>query len=225
MKAQADIISSVIIIIIAIGLVSTAYMWGMPLIQKRQDSALVDRAYGFFDRNNFNSLVKKIEYVAKNGGEDTFTLDISGIWILYPCPSSDGLGCSCGAAEPCNSENNSIQFSFPSRASNIAVNSNWVPINSPNPSYFGTLGIDDVSVVLAKSESAGDGFNITYKLWFRELNESLNIGYKVDIMPSGTPGITTSVGKSLRISNAGTSTITTSGGKTLIITEIKIFLI
>jgi len=229
MKAQADIISSVIIIIIAITLVSTAYMWGMPLIRKRQDTALVERAYKFFDRNNFNSIVKKIEYIAKNGGEDTFSIDINGVWTFYPCPATDGGGCSCDSSIPgletCVSGNNSIQFSFFSKVSNIAVDEGWVSLSTANTNTVGTVGVDDASVVWARSDRAGDGFNITYKVWFRELDESPTKGYKINLIaPSAIPPeIKASTGKSIRISHVGTRIL--SDGKTLIITEIKIFLI
>jgi len=71
LKGQSDIISIVLIIIIAIGLVSTAYTWGIPLIQKQQDTALVVRVANFFSNDNVNSLQKKIVSVATNGGEES----------------------------------------------------------------------------------------------------------------------------------------------------------
>lgn len=226
MKAQADVISAVIIIIIAITLVSAAYMWGIPLIRKRQDTALVERAYKAFDRNNFNSLVRKIEYIYKNGGEDTFTLDINGVWTLYPCPSIEGGGCTCDSTSPCNAINNSLRFTFfSSTMSNIAVGKGWVPLSSPNIDPIGTVGVDDPSVVLARADKYGDGFNITYEIWFRELDESPTKGYKIGLVDPnpGGPVVKSSSGKSLRISRGAIRQI--SDGKILIITEMKIFLV
>jgi len=224
MKAQADVISAVIIIILAITLVSAAYMWGMPLIRKRQDTALVERSENSFDRNNFNSLVRKIEYIYKNGGEDTFTLDIDGLWVLYPC--TDNIdGCSnnpCTAAD-CATENNSIQFTFfSSTTSNIAVGEGWIPLSSPNTDPIGTVGVDDSSVVFARADKYGEGFNIRYKTWFRELDESPTKGYKIDLI--SPTGIMSSTGKSLRISR-GAMRQDVSDGKILIIAEMKIFLV
>lgn len=222
MKAQADIISAVIIIIIAITLVSAAYIWGIPLIMKRQDTALAERIDRSFDRNNLNSLVKKIEYIYKNGGEDTFTLDADGLWIFYPCPDTDGPECDCDSSIPgCATENNSIQFTFFSRVAKIADDEGWVPLSSPNTNPIGTIGVDDPSVVLARADRIGEGFNITYKTWFRELDESPEKGYKIDLVaPTGR----TSTARSLRITSGGTRTIPIDG-KILIITEIKIFLV
>ncbi|HKZ45495.1 MAG TPA: hypothetical protein VJ343_02210 [archaeon] len=220
MKAQSDIISSVIIIIIAISLVSTAYMWGMPLIQKRQDTALSDRVGKFFDPNNYNSIIKKIEYIAKNGGEDTFNLDVDGLWTLFSCPSADGISeCSCDVLTTgCNTENNSVQFSFFSRVTNIAYDQGWVSLSATNTGGIGTVGIDNTFVVWAKAVKSGEGFQITYKIWFRELDESPTKGYKIDLVsPSGK---SISSGKAIRISNEGTKYI--SVGKELIITKIKL---
>jgi len=65
---------------------------------------------------------------------------------------------------------------------------------------------------------SGEGFQITYKIWFRELDESPTKGYKIDLVsPSGK---SISSGKAIRISNEGTKYI--SVGKELIITKIKL---
>jgi len=228
MKAQADIISSVIIIIIAISLVSTVYMWGMPLIKKRQDATLSSRVRASFESTNFNSIQKKIEYIANNGGEDTFYLDVNGIWTVYSCDSVDGGDCSCDPSaqglESCATENNSIQFSFFSTVSSIADDVGWVSISTTDPKEVGVSG-EDSSLVWARSDSIGEGYKITYKVWFRELVQNPTTSYKIDIIPpsSTPPGIKASTDKSIKISYGGTRTL--SNGKKLIITEVKLFII
>lgn len=200
-KAQADIISAIIIIIIAIGLVSAAYMWGLPLIQKRQDAALVERVSNYFNQKNENSLSSKIEYIANSGGEETFSLDVNGLWIL-------------------SSTENSILFTFFSRVSNIG-SADWISLTTGAscPPSKGTLGIDKPSAVCARADTLADGYNITYKIWFRQLDESGGArGYKINLVPYS--GVTTSTGKSVRIFRGNISTVT--GVQTLIITEIKI---
>lgn len=221
MKAQADIISAVIIIIIAIALVAAAYTWGIPLINKRQDEALVARAEKYFDRNNLNSLVKKIENIYKNGGEDTFTLDMDGLWIFYPCSTTEGGGCKCDKPA-CASENNSIYFTFFSRVTRYAIGEGWIPLSSPNINPIGAVGVDDSSVVFARADRTGEGFNITYKTWFRELDESPGKGYKINLI--APTDITTSTTRSLRITRGDARTISIDG-KILIITEMKIYLV
>lgn len=203
MKGQTDIISVVIIFVISLGLVSTAYLWGVPLIQKRQDTALVDRIGKSFDKNNANSLEKKIEYVANNGGSETYVADTDGIWQY-------------------NSTNNSLDFSFTAKASKIAVGTGWVAVSSGNTNLNGTLGIDDSYIIFAKVDIANSGlYNITYRVQFRTLwdNTQTN-GFRIvltNVNPS--PYV---LGKYVRITR-GTVGPDPSNGN-LINTEIKILL-
>jgi len=183
-------------------------MWGMPLIRKRQDTALVERAFRYFDRENSKSLVRKIEFIAQHGGEDTLSVDMDGIWFLYPYGVS-------------NPENNSIQFSFSSTVTDTAKDVGWVSLSSGNINPIGSLGIDDPSVVFVRADTHRDTFNITYKSWFRELDETPEKGYKIRLLPDT---ITTSVGRTIRISR-GEIKEETQGSKTLIITEIKLLLV
>jgi len=216
MKSQADIISAVIVIIIAITLVSTAYMWGLPLIRKRQDTALVERAKNYFDRENSNSLVRKMEFVAAHGGEDTFSLDIDGAWILYPHPGD--------CIDPaCNLENNSIQFTFSAIVSDIGANQGWIPMGSGFTGPIGKVGTDRAGVVFRKADESPQGYDLTYKTWFRELEETSTKSHKYNLISAGP---TASTGKAIRISRGEIYTDTaTVPGKTLIITEIKLLLI
>jgi len=210
MKSQADIISAVIVIIIAITLVSTAYMWGLPLIRKQQDTALVNRAENYFDRENSNSLVRKIEFVATHGGEDTFTLDINGLWILY-------------TYDEVSPENNSIQFTFSASVSNVGVNQSWIPFGTDYTGLIGKVGIDRAGVVFRKADESPQVYNITYKTWFRQLEETIEKRHKINLISAGP---TTSTGNTIRISRGEIFTDTTTvPGKTLIITEIKLLLI
>lgn len=221
-RGQADIISAVLIIVLALGLVTTAYTWGIPLIQKRQDTAIVDRVKNYFNQNNANSLPNKIEYIANNGGEETFTLDVSGFWVLHSCPQGELANC-----RDTTPENNSLEFSFFSKVSNIAVGAGWVSLTTGSsaacPPFIGIVGKDRSSVVCARADSVGDGYNITYKLWFRELDEPEGLtGYKIDLVKHEA-GSYTSTGKSIRISRQSISQVSV-GQKTLIIPEIKILL-
>jgi len=206
-KGQGDIIAAVLIIIIGIALTGTAYMWGYPLIEKRQGSAIVERITNAFNRNNVNSLTNKIEFIANNGGEDTFSIDTNGIWILKEGDTSDMY----------NPDKNCILFSFRSKVSNIAPNIGWVPISSPNTNPTGTAGIDDPSVIFARSDTSEGAYNITYKLWFRQLNGTDN-NYLILLKPRAGSS-TVSTAKSLRISRGK---IYSTGN--LIITEIEILL-
>jgi hypothetical protein len=206
MKAQADIVAAVIIVVMSIALVSAAYTWGIPLIMKRQDWAIVDRVRNSFDQNNVNSLPSKIEYIANNRGEDTFRTETNGILEL-------------------NETENSISFSFFSRVSDIAVNAGWISLThgSSCPPSEGSVGIDKASVVCARADTHANGFNITYKIFFRTLLEPAgNKGYKIQLSKHEASPLK-SAGRNVRIIYSDVSS-QTQDGKNIIVTKVKILL-
>lgn len=224
-KAQADVVSAILIVIIALGLAATAYTWGLPLIQKKQDTAVVDRVTSYFDQNNGNSLPSRIEFIANNGGEQVFNLDAEGFWVINPCPPSDLSACNPSPAVDVTKENNSLQFTFFSKISNVATQSGFISLTpgASCPPAEGILGKDKSSVVCAKAEPVHDGFDITYKVWFRELAESAAPrGYKIDLTRHESSAYNTT-GKAIRILRQANNQVSV-GGKTLIIPEIKILL-
>jgi len=209
-KSQADIVSAMIIIVIAVGLVSTAFYWGLPLIQKKQDEALIERVSNSFSQQNSNSLPKRIEFVAGKGGTDTFFLDVDGVWAL-------------------NETEESISFFFSSLASDKTASGEWISLTEGVGCSFqetapiGTLGVDKSSIVCVKVNKVSDHYEYTYKIWFRELDESDGKrGYKIDLMKE-TGGVTISTGRNVRISNSG-STQGQQGQKLLTIVKINILL-
>lgn len=206
LKGQSDIISAVIIIIIAVGLVGTAYTWGLPLIQKQQDTALVERATNYFSNDNVNSIQKKITLVATNGNADTFTGDISGLWQLVP----NGVS---------SVNNNSLSFTFFSRVTNIATGQ-WVSLNGVSCTVPpGSVG-EDSYAVCARADTLRNGYNITYRVQFRPLLGST--GFEIYLVQNPS-GLLTSTAKVIRVS-AGNSYSTTVKGQNLIITEVKVLL-
>ncbi len=119
-KAISEIISVIMVVFMGIALVSTAYMWGMPMISKKQDTTEIERLYSYFDRSNSNSLVKKIEFIAKNGGEDAFVSGIEGLWVL-------------NEYDEVEEDANSLEFTTFSKVSNIAISNpitgiDWVAL-------------------------------------------------------------------------------------------------
>lgn len=208
LKGQSDIISAVIIILIAIGLVGTAYTWGIPLIQKQQDTAVVQRVANYFSNSDANSLPKKIVSVATNGGEDTFSEDIAGLWQLVPNSTMS------------IQDNNSISFTFFSRVSNVAASQGWVTLNGiPCPPQAGNVG-DDPYAICARADPLANGFNVTYRVQFRPLSTGTQ-GYEIFLLQSS--GSATSTAQSFRIQK-GNSYTASINGQNLIITEINILL-
>jgi len=209
-KSQSDVISAMLILMISIGLVYTAFSWGLPLIQKKQDEALVSRVANYFSQQNANSLPKKIEFIANKGGTDTFNLDVEGVWTI-------------------NETENSISFFFSSLASNVIQTGEWVSLTEGTDCSFqssapvGILGSDSSSIVCVKVEKTTDRYEYTYKVWFRELDSSDGTrGYKISLVKEAG-GVSSSTGKSVRISQ-GDTTQQQQGQKLLTVTKINILL-
>ncbi|TAL47361.1 hypothetical protein EPN87_03065 [archaeon] len=208
MKGVSEIISTVLIVVIAIGLASTAYMWGLPLIEKTQGRAAVDDVAASFDQSNSNSLTSQVFSVFSNGGEKNFNIGADGLWTLKP-----GSG---------DADSNYIQFSFASKVSNVAADAGWLSSQGACPPAKGVLNNDNFYVICSRADSIKDGYNITYRVYYRELDSAISAtGQKINIVPTGT--ILTSIGKNIRITR-GAITQASIGGKTLTLTEIKLLL-
>ena len=179
------------IIAISIGLISAAYMYGLPLLQKSQDRSTLERIVSFFDYYNPSSLPKKIEFVANTGSTEVLTLNAQGIWKVYPYNHNSPL-------------NNSIVFSFFSKVTNIntADPISLIP-NTGCPPSKGTVGKDTFPVVCLTGSPVYDGFNITYIIYFRSLEIPIDANhsetYSIQLVtPTGVE--LSSTGKTIRIS-------------------------
>lgn len=207
-KSQADILSAVIIVIITLGLISTAYLWAAPAIQKKLDAAIAERVYKSFDRNNVNSLPRKIEYIAAHGGEESFDAVTEGIWTL-------------NTSIKCPYINNSIQFSFVSTDLPSNISEGSILISGKNEIDEPTLGMDNPSAVYANVDKSGDRYDIAFKTQFIGLKAG-DKTYKIVLVkdPSGSPS---SVWKTIKISRDYVGPDQTD--QNLIITKIKILLV
>jgi len=200
MKAQTQVVSIIIIVAIALGALSLVLPWTYGMIQKKKDMKSLDDVYYFFQ-----DLDENIRDVANNGGEKTLTLEVPGIFAVYPESSNSPF-------------NNSISFDFTSKVSNIAIG-DWIPLNTPNMNTTATLGVDTSSVIFGRANRTGDQILIQYRVWFRELDDQSGKGYKIFLNTSDNNPKTSTAGF-MRIQRIRTKEITT--GKTLTITEINI---
>lgn len=213
-KAVSEIITVVLIVTITLGLTSTAYLWGIPLIEKRQQATISERVFEQFNQKNSNSLPRIVEDIANNRGTASFVINADGAWVL-------------------NEGEDSIEFTFASKTSNIAPTGNQISLTrgvqcTPLPSpATGSQGFDSSSVVCVKSVLEGDVFAITYKIWFRELYDNplsdTATGFKIDLIKDPT-GLSSSVSNTVKITFSESST-QTIGSRTLITKKIKILLI
>jgi len=208
MKGQSEIVSALLIILIAIALTTTALMWGLPLLRKRQDSVLVEKINAAFDPQRPRCLQNVIKNVANNGGSEKFFVDTEGIWTV-------------------NETENSISFSFFALACDKALNM-WIgencPENGTGKAREGTIGVDEPFVKCVFATKSGDGFDITYKLWFRDMvSEDGNTVWRIQMkIPEG--GLNTCSCKSLVVRREDGVSEETIDGKRLIKTEVEIVL-
>jgi hypothetical protein len=180
MKAFSTVITVTLILVISIAFAGIIYTWVGPLTQKKQDTIKVERLLKSFDPSNPDSLPRKIEYVAKTGSEASFRIDYEGIWTLYPY---DYIG----------AENNSIQFSTFSKVSNIAVDAGWISYTPGGTCPYpkdGKIG-ESASVVCIKADPQADGFSLTYRVAFRELEETPERIHRIELKGKSS-GISTS---------------------------------
>jgi hypothetical protein len=73
MKGQHEALSVIMISGILIGVVGSVYFWGIPLIQKNKDIALLENSESFI--KNLND---KIKYIANYGGRDEIKISLPG---------------------------------------------------------------------------------------------------------------------------------------------------
>ncbi|MFH8132013.1 MAG: hypothetical protein QW321_00195, partial [Candidatus Aenigmatarchaeota archaeon] len=132
---------------------------------------------------------------------------VDGIWQLYPY---DYPG----------PQNNSLEFMFRSKVTNIAPELGWIPFKTSSIISPGYVGIDEATVVLAKAESSDNAFIIRYRIWLRNLTEDGKI-YQTRLLPRN-PSYNASTGKSIRISRITEPKFDPTNN--LIITEVQILL-
>jgi hypothetical protein len=209
-KAQVQLVSAVLIVTIALVVFSVGYRYLKPLMEKKEDTRRVDRVDEAFDQLNPSSLPSKIETISKLGGEESFSLNVDGLWTL-------------------NESQNYIQFSFLSMVTNLDEKAGWISLTtgancSDEPPPNGIVGIDKISVVCAKAERMAGKYQITYRLWYRNLTDVVTgLLYKISLEkdPAGRLQTTS---KSFVISKGDVEKIVVDD-QTLIVTKVKIRLV
>ena len=198
MKAQTQIISAILVFLVALAAVALVLPWALTMVQKKKDMKNVDDVYNFFLK-----LDEVIRDVAKNGGEESLTLKVPGELTVYPDSSNHPY-------------NNSITFSFLSKVSNIAVNVGEIPLNTPNQNSTATLGVDTPSVIFGKANLTDDSILVQYRLWYRTLVDVDGDKFKIVLNTSENSILNSTLGF-VRVQRLGTRTV---GDLTL--TEINV---
>jgi len=189
MKAQMSVISVVLISGIVIALVGAAYMWGVPLIEKRSVMAEFQTAKSFV----FNLNERMVDIANSGAGRESMDIP-NGLVRVIPENSNDP-------------DNNSIILEF---GVNQPMVFNQTPVYLGGATFedvineVGTYGISSPGVISMTSVKDPLGYIMKIKLHFRELDTKTvpQRGYKI-VLDTPTSAIET-----------GTSTITVSFVKT-----------
>ena len=163
MKGQQDILSTIIISGILIGVVGSVYLWGVPLIQKNQDISTLR-----FSEDLMTELNEKIKFIANNGGKDRMQITVPGILEVR-----DGR----------------IELRVDTQGT-IYASEAEIPLGSNECTRIdGIWGQHDSSIFCVKSHKVGDtNFKTTFSLSYIPLKVSAIRSYKIDLVGSDIGG-------------------------------------
>ncbi len=162
-KGQQDVLSTIIISGILIGVVGSVYLWGVPLIQKNQDISTLRTAEDFMSELN-----EKIKFVANNGGKDRMQITMPGILEI---------------------RDNRIELRIDTQGTIYATEAE-IPLGTNECSREeGVWGQHDSSVFCVKSHKQGESsFKTTYSLQYIRLEVSAVRTFAIEIVGSTIGG-------------------------------------
>lgn len=208
MKGQTEVVGYILVFLLATIIVSSAFLWGMPLLTKRKDMKKIEDV-----RNFMRELATKIEDVSKGSlTKESEEVNVPGTFYFYPY-NHTGL-------------NNTIIFSFYTNAIDIPLTDEWIYIDTSNirDEPYAVIGIDEPYVLACRAEKQGSGFNVECMAKFRGLINKNGEVYKIVLVdPSGDSGIKKSTYGKINI-KSGNSYETTINSRTYFLSEVLIYL-
>jgi hypothetical protein len=164
MKAQTEIISIVIIAGIVVALVGAAYIWAVPLIEKRttiSDYTLVEKF--ILDLND-----KIVEIANTGSGEATMQIP-SGLLTVRGYSFS-------------GPENNSIILDFYVNQP-LIIDQGSIPIKTSSLDYVGEYGKAEPRIIILSGGSSGGETHLNLSMRYRELRSAAPRGYVIAMCP------------------------------------------
>ncbi|MCD6403377.1 MAG: hypothetical protein J7K98_03535 [Candidatus Aenigmarchaeota archaeon] len=212
-KAQSQILGYLIIFVIVASLLSSALLWGLPLITKRKDVKKTTDAENFF-----KFLANAIEESSKKGTKQYIPFTIEGMLTLYPI-NYTGVDSVV--------YNNSLLLRFVTKSPQIPVDTGWIPFETSfnlKQEPYAISGYDKPYFIVKRARKVSNGYEVEYLMKFRGvLDPQNNRIYKILLVGSDdkTPKSTTS-GTVIVIPEKYFNV--TQNGITYMYTEIKILL-
>jgi hypothetical protein len=187
MKGQQEVLTSILITAILIGIIGSVLFWGLPLVQKSRDASTLENAEIFM-----KTLSDKIRFVANNGGKDRIVINVPGTVEFIPDYSvSPGTYRSA------------IRLTAETQGTIYAANAE-VPLKRNECSRVdGVWSIHDPEILCVKSESLTDKkYRNTFRLNHVVLKTEGITAYNLSMIgPRSTGG----EGRTITIENAGTT--------------------
>ncbi len=163
-KAQAQLISVVILTSITISLVAITYFWGMPIMEKEKSSVRLSSAEKFMKELN-----RKLEDVIKNGGTQVLEANVPGTLTMVD-----------------NGVDDKLELNFSIKGCDIALQKDIFLIGDEKPEAV--LG-EEPSVLKVYAQGSKEFCTVTMTLYYRNVTSSKNI-YVVDLVGLGSKSIT-----------------------------------
>ncbi len=194
MKGQTQAVTAVMITGIMIGTIAAVYVWGTPLLEKRESQAALGQV-----ESDVLSLKDSVDSVSRSG-------EGSG--------SDSSIRISEGEVEV-NEDENYIQVTTFSGASSYPtgtwriIEGNSLQGLSIGTGYYGISGQDSDGVVAARSDESGGDDRIRFRVEFRDMLDDSE-AHLVDLQSVGSP--TSSGETTVNLRNRGTESDTGSEG-------------
>jgi len=200
-KGQQQVLSAILLTGILIGIVGSIYLWGIPLIQKNKDIALLQSSEQFM-----KILDEKVKNIANSGGRDQLR-------ITLPATVRIDSGAS---------PNQWVMSMYISTQGTIYAIGTEIPLkNSTCTATQGSWGSDEPGILCVKSVKLDENkYTTTYTLSYVRLDVPNTIrSYSLELSSTGSKSI--GMGHSIVIENLGTSEVQ-EGGRTVTKTRIRI---
>lgn len=192
-KGQVGVVTAVLLAGLVIAGITSALTWGLPLLQKNQDTRTLQDSL-----DSMKGLAEEIEKVANRGGSTEYDMNL-GSGSLY-----------------LNSQNNSITYTVNSRAAYVSTRE-WVPLNERDTrgiqltgkgDSYGVAGQDTEGVLLGKADQRGEDYRTRYVIYFREVDDlDTDTGYQVDLQDTEGSSTVSGGRRTIRISKETEETL------------------
>ena len=167
-KGQTQPITLILITTLLISLLSAAYIWGVPIIQKRTTLSDFNSGANFLDALN-----ERIIGVSNAGGRQSLEVPAGSLRVV-----------PYDAIDP---DNNSVILEIIADQPMLVLGQE-VPLRTGSLVEIGTFGINEPRIITIKEERLTSQYKITFRMHYREL-DSVGVqrkGFKIALKTAGT---------------------------------------